>query len=712
MADKKLQDKVDDILSAQGHGQPSPPQGAMAKGELAELPPPRPLFSAFVDEHVEKATAMATEFMEIADKQGLEEAVKAIQAALQNEQIAGLVQYAVKLFLTHHPEARSRIKLQPLEVRQPNLVAPSKPVTLEAPARGKAALSAAEGEEGGATPPEDKLSFWREDPLINEHHEHWHLVYPTRPVPFPSGAKPPEGYALGDRHGELFAYMHEQMIARYDTERISAGLERVEPFDVKPLTSKGFTMPIPQGYDPGDLRLWDGSEWYQFRPRPANATISDLTLNEAPNGPDWSKRPGAKIDTQAKFGNEMFAADETGNYDLIGPSNPVKIDNLGNTVEANANSVDFYGNQDPRNFGLYGNFHNDGHIHFMLFDNTAPYGVMAQTSTAVRDPIFFRWHKLIDEIYYQYQQVQLKPYDFSNGPAVKIRKSHKVKGKAASIDIILCHESGLPASIDGRKFGSRGYNDRAAAAFGHTKDAKTNNWNGDFSSGKVKLPTGETITTTDELVTEMLTRTLNLVDAEGNPQEVTIDYLAHKDFYYFIRVQNRLDTSQTVAARVFLVAETELEDRRMWIEMDRFAYRLKPSERAVLLRAADQSSVIRKPALKPDDLTAADGASEAREAQPWCDCGWPYTLLLPRGTKKGMDFRLLVMFSSGDDLTMPDHPDCCTSISYCGLQNLVYPDKTAMGYPFDRKFNGTIEATVKKFDNWAWRSIKVRCRNP
>jgi hypothetical protein len=208
----------------------------------------------------------------------------------------------------------------------------------------------------------------------------------------------------------------------------------------------------------------------------------------------------------------------------------------------------------------------------------------------------------------------------------------------------------------------------------------------------------------------MLSRQINLADAEGNPVTETVEYLSHEDFYYFIRVENEKDEEQTVAVRVFLAPETNLENRRAWIELDRFAYRLKPSERAVIFRPAEQSSVVRKPALKADDLTAEDGASPAREAQPWCDCGWPYTLLLPRGTTRGMKFRLLVMCSSGADLTIPDHPECCTSISYCGLQDLQYPDKTGMGFPFDRKFKTSVKDTVEQNDNWAWRSIKIRCK--
>ena len=33
-----------------------------------------------------------------------------------------------------------------------------------------------------------------------------------------------------DRQGELFYYMHQQMLARYDAERLAVGLPRVDAF--------------------------------------------------------------------------------------------------------------------------------------------------------------------------------------------------------------------------------------------------------------------------------------------------------------------------------------------------------------------------------------------------------------------------------------------------------------------------------------------------
>lgn len=54
--------------------------------------------------------------------------------------------------------------------------------------------------------PEHRLAYFREDIGINLHHWHWHLVYPF------AGS---ERIVRKDRRGELFYYMHQQIIARY-----------------------------------------------------------------------------------------------------------------------------------------------------------------------------------------------------------------------------------------------------------------------------------------------------------------------------------------------------------------------------------------------------------------------------------------------------------------------------------------------------------------
>lgn len=53
---------------------------------------------------------------------------------------------------------------------------------------------------------EHRVAYFREDMGINLHHWHWHLVYPFE-------ATDPT-LVNKDRRGELFYYMHQQIIAR------------------------------------------------------------------------------------------------------------------------------------------------------------------------------------------------------------------------------------------------------------------------------------------------------------------------------------------------------------------------------------------------------------------------------------------------------------------------------------------------------------------
>lgn len=54
---------------------------------------------------------------------------------------------------------------------------------------------------------EHRVAYFREDMGINIHHWHWHLVYPFESANRSIVAK--------DRRGELFYYMHQQIVARY-----------------------------------------------------------------------------------------------------------------------------------------------------------------------------------------------------------------------------------------------------------------------------------------------------------------------------------------------------------------------------------------------------------------------------------------------------------------------------------------------------------------
>ena len=69
---------------------------------------------------------------------------------------------------------------------------------------------------------------------MNSHHWHWHSVYP--------GSGPRE-IVNKDRRGELFYYMHHQIIARYNLERLCNNLKPVKVLN-------NVREAIPEGYFP------------------------------------------------------------------------------------------------------------------------------------------------------------------------------------------------------------------------------------------------------------------------------------------------------------------------------------------------------------------------------------------------------------------------------------------------------------------------------
>lgn len=71
----------------------------------------------------------------------------------------------------------------------------------------------------------------------------------------------------------------------------------------------------------------------------------------------------------------------------------------------------------------------------------------------------------------------------------------------------------------------------------------------------------------------------------------------------------------------------------------------------------------------------------------FCGCGWPQHMLIPKGLPgAGLQADLFVMVSNYED----DRVDqdllgtCNDAASYCGVRDRLYPDRRAMGYPFDR----------------------------
>ena len=196
---------------------------ASVAAKVASVEGPSRRFSPFLPSELDRAIALAGELMAIREQQDVGAALDEAERRAQTEDVQ-LVRHALEMFIVHDAEA-ARLALPP--------------VPPPAHRRAGAELAGALGREAA-------LDWFREDPLANDHHRHWHIVYPARGRPSPSGPR------LQDRQGELFFYMHQQMLARYDAERRALGFGPVVPF-------ADYREPIGEGYEdrPEDTPLRD-----------------------------------------------------------------------------------------------------------------------------------------------------------------------------------------------------------------------------------------------------------------------------------------------------------------------------------------------------------------------------------------------------------------------------------------------------------------------
>nr|CAD7194814.1 unnamed protein product [Timema douglasi] len=222
---------------------------------------------------------------------------------------------------------------------------------------------------GSVNNPEQRVAYFGEDIGINSHHSHWHMDFPfwwKKSYPVDK-----------DRKGELFFYMHHQMVARFDAERLSNNLPMVEPLD--------FNQKIVEGFAPGAM-YHNGQE---FPVRPDNMMFGDL--------------PWRSVHEMKLFEGRIRDAITSGFIKTI--------------IESSENSI---------NRAYYGQLHNDAHVLLSkVTDNQQKYGVppgvMEHFETATRDPAFFRLHKHIDNLFKLHKDL-LPPYskDELDFPGVKI----------------------------------------------------------------------------------------------------------------------------------------------------------------------------------------------------------------------------------------------------------------------------------------------------
>uniref|UniRef100_T1J6H5 Tyrosinase copper-binding domain-containing protein n=1 Tax=Strigamia maritima TaxID=126957 RepID=T1J6H5_STRMM len=543
--------------------------------------------------------------------------------------------YVTSVLTLHQPELRN-IRLPPIEEVLPMKFVPGPLIT---DARNTERRMPADATEpivlsldftGNDRDIEHRLAYWREDIALNTHHWHWHIVYPFTWTPDLGGTK--------DRKGELFYYMHQQMIARYDCERMSHNLSRVVVYH-------NFDDPIDEGYAPHLNNDISGTV-YASRPR-------NMVLQDTPSVPvhrliTWYNRIVNSIHerTYRRSDGQVVPLDETNGISIIG-----------DIVEPAATGPS------PT---YYGDFHNSGHdlisrIHDPDERFREEMGVMGDSATAMRDPVFYRWHKFIDQIFQEHKNT-LDPY--------------------------------TPEQLQ---------------------------WN-DVTVQSVSVQ-GSTSSRPNNLQTFWQDRTFELQRGinfnRSIPVRLQTRHLQHEAFTYNIVIQNGSSSAVEGMIRLFMAPSNNeiqqpftLEDQRhIFIELDKFTATLNPGNNTVT-RQSSQSNVTVATQKSFSQLIqeSQDGTTEEQISS--CSCGLPDHLLIPRGKPEGMEFQLFVMVTNAQqDRVVPSTTTTCQdAASYCGILNERYPDVRPMGFPFDRRIEA---ATLDVFrtTNMNMAPVNIRFRN-
>ncbi|KAL0267125.1 UNVERIFIED_CONTAM: hypothetical protein PYX00_009480 [Menopon gallinae] len=483
--------------------------------------------------------------------------------------------------------------------------------------------------------PEHKIAYFREDLGVNLHHWHWHLVYPFDASP---------SIVNKDRRGELFYYMHQQIISRYNFERLCNGMSRVER-----LTN--FRNPIAEGYFSKLDSLVSSRVWM---PRHANAYLSDVNREidqikfDLSDLERWRDRildsiaQGAIVD---ESGGRVELDETTG------------IDILGNIVESSILS---------RNRNYYGDLHNFGHLAISLCHDPdgrhlETFGVMGDPATAMRDPVFYKWHAYIDYIFQQHKST-LPPYSQQTleYPGIRV--------------------TGFEVNSRGRK--------NELYTFWDQNDVN-------LSRGIDFTPRGNVF--------------------------ARINHLQHQNFSYRITIENSSNQNRNGTARIFMAPKMDerglpwlfVDQRHMFIELDKFPVTLKPNQNVIERKSTDSSVTIPfETTFRNLDQGRPTGGSGLAQFN-FCGCGWPQHMLIPRGAPRGFECELFIMISNieGDRVQQTGGADdnpCNIAQSYCGLRDKKYPDRRAMGFPFDRNPRNNVD-TLRDFltSNMAVTDVRI-----
>lgn len=286
---------------------------------------------------------------------------------------------------------------------------------------------------------------------------------------------------------------------------------------------------------------------------------------------------------------------------------------------------------------------------------------MADVTTAMRDPVFYRWHRMIDDVCREYK-ITLPVY------------TQEELACDVSVDSVEIHK-------DGREC-----------------DSLETFWEWDDVN---------------------CSRGLDFKSSE--PLYIRFKHLNHEEWETKITVTNKLATDTQVSVRIWCIPVHDYthqninlaRKKNLAIEMDKYVATLKPGTQTLTRRSEDSTATIPFERAFPSAFNG--GAQlEATVDAAYCVCGWPHHMMLPIGSMDGVQFDFFVMLTPFEkDRTDSDDVGSDASM-YCGLRNKKYPDKRAMGFPFDRLFHSDytqLEHLCNAFDNMNTIRITVVHKN-
>jgi len=291
----------------------------------------------------------------------------------------GVFIYGFYVAVIHHPIADGLV-LPPLYEITPHMFTNSEVINLAYTAKmtatpGKFTM----GYTGSQKNPEQRVAYFGEDIGMNVHHVSWHMD-------FPFWWKDSYGYNL-DRKGELFFWAHHQLSARFDAERLSNNLDRVDELY--------WDRPIYEGFAPHTSYKYGG----EFPARPDNIRFNDVVgVARIRDLMVWEDR------IRDAIAHGYVTANDGTIIDIL---NDEGIDKIGDIIESSEYSP---------NPVYYGALHNTAHIVLGRQGDPVgkfkqPPGVMEHFETSTRDPAFFRLHKYMNNIFKEFKD-RLPPYTF------------------------------------------------------------------------------------------------------------------------------------------------------------------------------------------------------------------------------------------------------------------------------------------------------------